>query len=448
MKHLRRVVWSEGMHLGPHHFQAQSRYFEDLVQYAASALWGHSYGLAGYSMDVEALRNGTVSLLHARGILPDGLPFHMPECDVPPDPRSITDSFPPTRDSVTILLAIAARKPNGRNCALPETGQDDATRYRAEARSFHDETTGRDEKSVDLGRKNFTLLLDVEETEGLLTLPIARVRRSGTGHFEFDASFIPPCTAIGASEQLMMLLRRLIDILEDKSNALSTAGGRAWSEYSTRDIANFWLLHTVNSGLAPLRQIFAARQTHPEELFGQMLQLAGALCTFALDSHPRDLPLYDHMHLDECFGRLDHHIRTHLETVAPTNVISIPLRRTSDYYYEADITDQRCLDRARWVFSIRAPLGEVEVISRTPALVKVCSKLFVPKLVERALPGMTLTHLPVPPSSISVRVDVQYFSISRAGPCWDHIVQSRQVGVYVPGDVPQPEMELLVILET
>ena len=57
----------------------------------------------------------------------------------------------------------------------------------------------------------------------------------------------------------MMMLRRLIDILEDKSNALSIAGGRAWSEYSTRDIANFWLLHTVNSALAPLQQIFAAR---------------------------------------------------------------------------------------------------------------------------------------------------------------------------------------------
>ena len=29
MKHLSRLVWSEGMYLGPHHFQAQSRYFED-----------------------------------------------------------------------------------------------------------------------------------------------------------------------------------------------------------------------------------------------------------------------------------------------------------------------------------------------------------------------------------------------------------------------------------
>jgi len=61
---------------------------------------------------------------------------------------------------------------------------------------------------------------------------------------------------------------------------------------------------------------------------------------------------------------------------------------------------------------------------------------------------MTLTHVPVPPSSVSTRVDTQYFGISRSGPCWDHIVQSRQVGVYVPGDIPAPEMELLVILES
>ena len=44
-------------------------------------------------------------------------------------------------------------------------------------------------------------------------------------------------------------------------------------------------------------------------------------------------------------------------------------------------------------------MGEADLIRLAPQLVKVCSKEFVPKLVERALPGMTLTHLPVPPSA-------------------------------------------------
>ena len=96
MRLLSRVVWSEGMYLGPHHFQAQSRYFEDSIQFATSALWFASFGLVGVELDAEALHNGTVSLVHARGILPDGLPFNMPESDALPDARPVADNFPPS----------------------------------------------------------------------------------------------------------------------------------------------------------------------------------------------------------------------------------------------------------------------------------------------------------------------------------------------------------------
>jgi type VI secretion system protein ImpJ len=249
----------------------------------------------------------------------------------------------------------------------------------------------------------------------------------------------------------MHILKRLIEILDDKSASLSkgsAAAARTWAEYSTRDVAQFWLLHTVNSALAPLREMYTGKHVHPETLYVQMLHLAGALCTFAIESHPRDLPLYNHRDLGGCFGALDHHIRVHLETVVPTNVISIPLQKSANYFYDGEITDQRCLDRARWILSIRCAAGEVDIISKTPQLIKACSKLFVPKLVERALPGMGLTHLPTPPSSISAQVDAQYFSINRSGPCWEHIVQTRQVGIYVPGELPDPELELLVILES
>jgi len=325
-----------------------------------------------------------------------------------------------------------------------------AARYLAETRLLHDETTGRDEKPVRLGRKNIRVLLDTEPAEELLTLPIARVMRDGSGHFVFDPSFIAPCVEISASDTLMALLRRLIEILEEKSATFSRRkndGKRSWAEFSTREVANFWLLHTVNSALAPLRHIYLTKRGHPEELFREMLRLGGGLCTFALDSHPRSLPLYDHLHLDRSFGDLDHHIRTHLETIVPSQYVEIPLVKRADFFYEAEIKDQRVLDRARWLLSIRSAVGEAETIARTPQIVKLCSKEYLPKLVQRALPGMALTHVPVPPSAIPGRVDFQYFSVSRAGPCWDHIVQSRHVGLYVPGDLPSPELQLLVILE-
>jgi len=81
-------------------------------------------------------------------------------------------------------------------------------------------------------------------------------------------------------------------------------------------------------------------------------------------------------------------------------------------------------------------------------LVKVCSQEFIGKLVQRALPGLTMTHLQSPPTAVSPKVEYQYFSLTKSGPCWDHIVKTRLVGVYVPGDLPEPKIALQVILES
>ncbi|MGO9228789.1 MAG: type VI secretion system baseplate subunit TssK [Bryobacteraceae bacterium] len=449
MNLLSRVVWSEGMYLGPHHFQVQSRYFEDSIQFATSSLWFASYGLAGVELDAEALHNGTVSLTHARGIFRDGLPFNMPESDPLPESRAIADLFPPTRDAIVVLLAIPPRKPNGFNCSLPDGEAADA-RFTAEPRVLPDENTGADERTVHLGRKNLRLLLDTEPAGDLIAMPIARVVRDGAGHFAYDTNYIPPVLRISASTRLMLLLQRLIEILGEKSSAIAmgarnTSGGVA--EFSTRQIASFWLMHAVNSALTPLRHQLIAKRGHPEELFEEMSRLAGALCTFALDSHPRDLPLYDHDNLSACFEALDRHIRTHLEIIVPTNCISIPLRRTADYYYEGDVADQRCLGRSRWVLAIRARMGDAELMAKAPPLIKICSPAFVRELVKRALPGLTLTHLPVPPAAVSARVETQYFGLNKGGPCWDHINLTRKVGAYVPGEFPNPEIEILVVLD-
>ena len=85
MRVLSPVVWSEGMHLAQHHFQAQGRYFEELTEYALSSLFFQPYGLVRCELDGDALLNGSAALTHARGIMPDGLPFHFPE-DAPPAP--------------------------------------------------------------------------------------------------------------------------------------------------------------------------------------------------------------------------------------------------------------------------------------------------------------------------------------------------------------------------
>jgi type VI secretion system protein ImpJ len=158
--------------------------------------------------------------------------------------------------------------------------------------------------------------------------------------------------------------------------------------------------------------------------------------------------LYDHDHLAECFEGLDRHIRSHLEMIVPSNCVTIPLQPAGNYLYTGPIHDQRVLDRSRWIFAIRSTIGEVELIQRTTNLVKICSREFIDKLVKRALPGLDIRHLGTPPAAVSPRVETEYFAVSKSGPCWEHIIKTREVAVYVPGEIPQPELRLMVILES
>src|SRR3970282_729671 len=123
MKFLSPVVWSEGMHLAQHHFQAQNRYFEELSTFAVESLFFRAYGLIHCELDGDALLNGTVSLTHARGTMPDGLHFHFPE-DEPPEALEIGSLFSPVQESHLVLLAIPAYRIGAANCALAAAAAD------------------------------------------------------------------------------------------------------------------------------------------------------------------------------------------------------------------------------------------------------------------------------------------------------------------------------------
>lgn len=449
MKLLSRVVWAEGMYLAPQHFQAQNRYFEEAFQFATTSLWNHAYGLAACQLDTDALRNGTVSLLEARGMFQDGLAFDIPECDARPEPRNIAEQFLPTTESLTVALAIPRWQAGQQNCDLDPlpTGN---VRYTGTTELVHDENTGQDAKPVQIARKNIRTFVMGEDAGNLLTLPIARVTRDQSGHFVYDPTHVPPCLRLSSNERLTSMLQRLVEILEEKSAVVTQeqqSSGKFQTGMSPRQVAQFWFLHAINSSLTPLRHILLAKHRHPEELFREMSRLAGALCTFSLESNPRSLPAYNHYDPGPGFTQLEEHILQHLEIIVPSQAVVIPLQAAARYFYEGEIRDQRCLARSRWILGLRSPIGEADVISRTLQFVKVCSAQFVPELVKRALPGLTLTHMQVPPAAVAARVDAQYFVITRSGPCWEHIMRTSKVGVYVPGELPSPEIELIVLLE-
>ena len=216
----------------------------------------------------------------------------MPESDPLPPPRDVASVISPASNRLTVLLALPWRKDNGANCALAPSAAPNGSRYIAETQMLHDETTGQDEKQIRLGRKNLRIIFETELTDDWMTLPIARVMRSGSGKFVFDPAFIGPSPPDRCEPQADELARAA-DRADGGENrrayrAAEAAGGGIG--FSTREIASFWFLHTVNASLSPLRHFYFSKRGHPQELYLELSRLAGALCTFALDLSSADAP--------------------------------------------------------------------------------------------------------------------------------------------------------------
>ena len=226
------------------------------------------------------------------------------------------------------------------------------------------------------------------------------------------------------------------------------SSGRFELGTSALDVSNYWFLHALCSAMPALRHHLQDRRSHPEEVFRDLVRLAGALSTFSLESARDELPKYEHRDLTATFRGLDQLIRRYLEVVAPSNTITLQFHKAENYIFAAEVKDERCLRRSRWVFGVRSPVADSQVLRQTPKLVKVCSAEGVSKLVQRALPGLELMHLPVPPAAMHAHADMHYFAISLSGACWQHILQTKNVGVYLPGDLGDATFEITIITET
>jgi type VI secretion system protein ImpJ len=93
-----------------------------------------------------------------------------------------------------------------------------------------------------------------------------------------------------------------------------------------------------------------------------------------------------------------------------------------------------------------ADVSQADLIARTPQLVKLCSADLIDHLVQRALPGIPLAHVITPPSTIPVKLNYQYFGLNQSGGAWEAVLRARNLAAYVPGDFPNPQLELIIVL--
>ena len=446
MRQLQPVVWSKGVFLSPQHLQAQDRYFADSLHFTLEALSFRSWGYTSLHIENTAVLEGQLQLAVAAGLFPDGLAFDTAAAGEGPRPRSLNECFSEEMTTCTFFLAIPQARPGGIHVSQQRRGMN--TRFYSELQMLRDENGGGIEKPVSLARKNLQIVSETEGLDGLVAMPLARVLRTESGRFALDCEFVGPVLNVQASDLLVGILRGMVEVLVARSAEI--AGSRrqrnqSLADFSASDVASFWLLYTVNTHLPVLHELLRAAQVHPEVLYKHLLSLAGALTTFSQLVEPHSFPQYVHDRQGACFLQLESQILHLLDTVIPSRFLALPLRQIRDSVYATEIEREEYLSSARVYLAITAEVPTAELIARTPALVKACSATHLETLIRQALPGVPLTHVASPPREIPVKLHYQYFSLDRAGAAWETVLRAHNFGLYVPDELRNPVMELILL---
>ena len=447
MKQLQPVLWTKGTFLTPQHLQLQDKFLEDSLNFRLQALKFCAWGFSEVVLDQEQLAEGQLAISRASGIFPDGLLFEIPGPDQPPPSKALAEFFDPGVKDLDIYLTVPDYKQKGLNVA--GLGRVAGSRYLAEITTVRDDNTGVSEKPIQIARKNLRLLAANETREGSSALRIANIEKTEAGAFRLNTRFVPPLLEVRASDYLRSLISGILEILAAKSAQLAgmrRQKNQSLADFNASDIANFWLLYTVNTNIPVLNHLLQGQRCHPEELFSALTALGASLTTFHETIRPRDLPLYDHQNLSKVFTDLDEKLRILLDTVVPTKAVSLPLKHLKNTIYAAAIDQDKYLKNTRMYLAFSADVSEDTIIRRVPQLVKACSATHIEQLINAALPGVVLTHVSSPPSAIPVQLKFQYFSLNQTGAAWETVTRARNFAAHVPGDIPNPEMELIILL--
>jgi len=437
-----KILWSEGLTLGPQQFQQQDRYHEMRLQRMASALNVHLWGVRTLAWNDEALANDMLAADAMSLIFQDGDIIEAPASCALPVPFALA-RLPLDQQAFTFYAALPGLKAHGGNLAP-------GARYARGELETPDLFSGAASIDVAFLKSGVCLLSELDARDAYVSFPVARVRRVPSGGFEFDPAFIPPCIALGATRALPQLIDQLIGKLSariESLHAVHRQSKRHTFEVHSGDLASFWMLHTVSSAAAALLHCARARHQHPELLFEKLMALAGALMTFSNKYGLLDLPAYRHDDPGPAFAGIDAIIRDLLDTVISSRYATIALvmdpKRST--HYHARLEAARMGPLTELCLAVNADMPALELVAAVPLLFKIASSDEIERIVVSALPGAGLMHLAQVPSAVPVRPNTCYFAINSRSPLYDNMLKAQALAIYVPSGIKSLKLELLAI---
>lgn len=441
-----KVLWGEGLFLRPQHFQRQDAYHEAQLHQTAVAIHPYAWGVRSLQIDKEALGNSSLRFDDLSAVFPDGSIYNAPRDDALPPAISLID-IPLAQQSITFSLAVPALNWHGGNSS-DDSASNMATRFSQRGEETPDLFTQAAPAEVMYLNSQVRLVSQFESLDSFVSFPIARLNRQATGGFELDPSFMPPCVSIKSNPLLFVQMRRLMDSLQAKVNALyghHREPSKNVIEFRSGDIATFWLLHTASAAFAGLTHLFHHPALHPERYFEQLLTLAGQLMTFSKSYALVDLPVYKHNDPGPAFLKLHQIIKDLLDTVISSRYFAIALNEVKPSYFNGRIDSGKIDEKTVFFLGVSANMAALDLVDIVPLRFKIGAPDDVEKFVLSAMPGVRLVHSPQVPSALPVKPDTYYFSIDSKGALYERMLKAQSLSIYVPSGIQNLQLELLAV---
>ncbi len=433
-----RVAWREGQFLRPQHFQQADRSLDSRLRARAELLRPYPWGLSEIVIDEEMAALGKFAVVRARGVMPDGTSFAIPDEQPPPPPLDLPED---TRDA-TIYLTLPAAQLGAQEFREAESAAVE-TRFLVEeievSDSFSDDRGG---EPIDLARPNLRFGVTRDQTYGRVLCGLAHIRELQGKRAMFDDRYIPPVQDIAATRPLKHGLVDILGRCEQRSDELAMRAVEA-TDGGAETFASFLLLQALNRWIPVLRHLDSLPVVHPERLYEQLASLAGEIATLIKpERQSPQLPPYNHEDLRASFGPLFDLVQSMLSAVFDRSAQQLPLEQAGPGAWVSTIVDRNLYQHGYFYLAVRAAATAEEVRQMFPAVAKLGAVEKMRQIVDSALPGVPLRHTPTPPPQLRVLPGYVYFELDRGAADWRDFSTATALGLHVAGDWPQLMMEL------
>lgn len=430
----RKPVWSEGLLVSQHHFQAQDQYHERIVHERVSAR-RFAWGITELEVDERLLQTGQFALRRLAAVWPDGLVVDCggPSGDPPPAPRPFESYLRDDGGSLDVWVGIGQE--GGTNVGPLGSGGG-SERFSRTTDSVSDFNEGGSPQDVEFAVPNLRFVFGTERRERLATLPIAQLVRTSEGKIALRDTFVPPVLNIAAAPFVVGGLRRVLGAMVARQREVASQRKQrsgAAIEFHFTDARRFWLLHTLNTSIPVLTHYLDVERVHPEEVYLALSSLVGALGTFAADGDVTSAPKFNYAELGDVFEHLFARVLALLSVDASPAYTEIPLERRPDGMFVGKIPEPRLVSHEFFV-AVQSTMPEALVRERVPALLKIAGWKHISDVVRQARHGVRTEVEFYPSSSLPLKPGLCFFRVQREGQFWEEVAKSRTMALYVPND--------------